>query len=758
MNRFRTQSIFTFVALFTLIASADRTVFSQDKAVSDAEVRSKKNVQIRISAEARNSIERGLRYLAQQQKNNGSIGSGQYSGNAAVTAIAGMAFLASGSTPTEGPYSDNITAAMEYLLKNASPSGYLAIESATGHGPMYDHGFATLFIAEVHGMTDNGEVREKLKKAIDLIVRSQNSEGGWRYHPDNTIEHADLSVTICQIMALRAARNSGIAVPKKTIDKCVEYVRKSQNADGGFRYMLTPGGTEFPRSAAGVVALYSAGVYEGAEIKNGIAYIHRYLPGRPLRKKQPFLLRTLLRGASDVSSGQRRLAKMVSGYFQRVGENAKDGRGKLVEPILFRIRNGHVAGYLTNTRQLPAHFPKVTSLHADIFDRPYRTVTRSTIYMPSDRTTFPWSQSTFALLFAIVSVLAYFPAALAAQEKQSQEGAVKEELQETANEPKKLIVQPPAGTLCKIDGTKIAFSEFVVQTDWDVEGISEGKSISVPARQILWINFNNNAGDPAIEGPRIWLTSNRTLPAEPESLGDDELAVRSKLFGPLLLDVSSVKGFWLTDRRIDYLDEANLLEGWSKRTELSDLFLLNNNDEISALLMNLDESTIEFERNAKLSNLNRDVCKAIGMDPSLLIEPKYESIYAKALFSDGSRLNLQSIEMNGGFYKSSIDENVPIEGSTESIVRLEYRNTDAVFVSTLQATEKKQIAFLENTRPYRADRSAIGAPLQLKNRRYSSGLGCQSYCELQFRTEDFTAFHASIGIGRRRFIDRQRSL
>jgi hypothetical protein len=86
-------------------------------------------------------------------------------------------------------------------------------------------------------------------------------------------------VTICQVMALRAARNAGLKVPNETIDRCVDYVKRCQNADGGFRYMLQGGGdSQFPRSAAGVVALYSAGVYEGPEIERGLAYLDQFLP------------------------------------------------------------------------------------------------------------------------------------------------------------------------------------------------------------------------------------------------------------------------------------------------------------------------------------------------------------------------------------------------------------------------------------------------------------------------------------------------
>ena len=66
-------------------------------------------------------------------------------------------------------------------------------------------------------------------------------------------------------MALRAARNAGIQVDKAVIDRAVEYVRRSQNPDGGFRYMLNSGGSAFARSAAGLSALLYDGISHGPE-------------------------------------------------------------------------------------------------------------------------------------------------------------------------------------------------------------------------------------------------------------------------------------------------------------------------------------------------------------------------------------------------------------------------------------------------------------------------------------------------------------
>ena len=109
-------------------------------------------------------------------------------------------------------------------------------------------------------------------------MQSQKSEGGWRYQP--VPNDADISVTICQIMALRAARNAGIKVPKSTIDRAIDYVKKSQDPDGGFMYTLQGGGSAYPRSAAGEACLYYAGIYSGPEIQRGIKCLRARLPGK----------------------------------------------------------------------------------------------------------------------------------------------------------------------------------------------------------------------------------------------------------------------------------------------------------------------------------------------------------------------------------------------------------------------------------------------------------------------------------------------
>lgn len=234
-----------------------------------------------ITPETQKAIDRGLVFLANRQHDEGWYFANSYKRNVAVTSLAGMAFLSAGHVPGRGPYGKKVDKSVEYILSCVSPSGFIKRDDSPEHGPMYGHGFATLFLAEVYGMSPKPEIRESLKSATQLIINSQNKEGGWRYKPDG--RDADVSVTVCQMMALRAARNCGIAVPKTTVDNCVEYVRKCQNADGGFRYRLGDRPmSEFPRSAAGVVVLYNAGVTDGRDLERGLGYLLRFPPRQDL--------------------------------------------------------------------------------------------------------------------------------------------------------------------------------------------------------------------------------------------------------------------------------------------------------------------------------------------------------------------------------------------------------------------------------------------------------------------------------------------
>lgn len=269
---------------FTLGVGAGLPSFASAQADDSLRESSGKNL---FNDKTRKAVDAGLAYLATRQTGDGSFGIGPYQSNLAVCGLCGMAFLSAGSLPGRGKYGSQLNGCIDYVLANARASGFIQTGEQNTRGPMYEHGFATLFLAEVYGTSPKPGLREKLSKAVQLIINTQNQEGGWRYEPRR--DEADISVTVCQVMALRAAHNTGVFVPKATIDQAIAYIERCQNNDGGFAYMANqPGESRFPRSAAALVAMYNAGIYEGTVLTKGLDYVMQFPPGQNRRDDRQY--------------------------------------------------------------------------------------------------------------------------------------------------------------------------------------------------------------------------------------------------------------------------------------------------------------------------------------------------------------------------------------------------------------------------------------------------------------------------------------
>ena len=245
------------VLLFTVPAPlllAQSDAGTSDDAVGYAE----------LTPDAEAAIERGLRFLASTQNPDGSWGQ-TYRG--AETALALMAFMVRGEFPGRGPRGDQLDRGLQFLLaRSRANNGYLG-DVRQG---MYEHGLATLALSEVWGESDRDEVGDALKAAVQVIFKSQNKEGGWRYAPQP--RDADLSVTVMQIVALASAKEAGVLVPDEVLEKAAAYVLRCQTGDGGFAYQ--PGGsTGDARTAAGVLSLQMVGMGDTPACRRGLRYL-----------------------------------------------------------------------------------------------------------------------------------------------------------------------------------------------------------------------------------------------------------------------------------------------------------------------------------------------------------------------------------------------------------------------------------------------------------------------------------------------------
>ncbi|HHI78930.1 MAG TPA: hypothetical protein ENK02_03030 [Planctomycetes bacterium] len=234
-----------------------------------------------VNARIERAIRKGAEFLVRTQNRDGSWrANGSSNGYpVAMTSLAGFALMATGSTPMRGPYAPNIRKAADFLMRHSLKSGLISVLQEEER-PMYGHGFAMLFLAEVYGMEVDLKMQRKLRrvldKAIRLTAKSQSSYGGWNYAPGDNYDEG--SVTVTQVQGLRACRNAGINVPKKVIQNAIKYIADSANEDGGIRYGARFRGPSRPAiTAAACAVLYNAGKYDDKMAIKAMKYAQSHL-------------------------------------------------------------------------------------------------------------------------------------------------------------------------------------------------------------------------------------------------------------------------------------------------------------------------------------------------------------------------------------------------------------------------------------------------------------------------------------------------
>ena len=254
---------------FTLFIAVASVHLVEAAAPSGAKARPRDKV--KVSPANERIIVGALKYLASKQKSNGSWGENSFERGhpVAITGYTLIALQSGGNLPGEGPHGKTVTKGMNYLLNVMGPDGIYGARASGQY--MYGHGIATIALGELYGQTRSPAIRSKLTRAIKLIIASQNNQGGWRYRP--IVSDADISVTVLQVVALRAAKNAGINVPQRTIDKAVKYVKACHNSStGGFSYQ--PGSSPgYARTAAAIYSLQVCGLYDDPLVLKGSKYL-----------------------------------------------------------------------------------------------------------------------------------------------------------------------------------------------------------------------------------------------------------------------------------------------------------------------------------------------------------------------------------------------------------------------------------------------------------------------------------------------------
>ena len=211
-----------------------------------------------MTPEARKAIQRGLDWIAAQQRPSGHWPESEWS--LAISSLAGLALAANGPS-RRGRYTESLRRFTDYVLDHAGRRGL--IYSPGNTRPALGQGFALLFLSQVYGMLDrkrDERIKEVLNSGIQYILDHQTPAGGWYEDYGKQATHYWI-ITVSQIQALRAARRCGLVVPKGRIERAIKFVERTP--------FCTCSAPCYGNDAARLVTLIAAGDYANESLAPG---------------------------------------------------------------------------------------------------------------------------------------------------------------------------------------------------------------------------------------------------------------------------------------------------------------------------------------------------------------------------------------------------------------------------------------------------------------------------------------------------------
>lgn len=234
------------------------------------------------------SIQRGLSWLASKQQRDGSFPA-PMEGQPAITALCALAFMANGHSASEGPYSETLQRAVDYIIERQQANGLICliaprgaklsrnVSHSIGRTVVYNHAIASLVLSEAYGQhnpEDSKEIHQAIELALDATLQMQRwkkelkfEQGGWRYLDKFEPMDSDLSLTGWQLMFLRSAKNAGFEVESEPIEQAVEYVKRCfSEQHKSFSYLATSNRhVTRAMAGAGILAFAHAGYHNSRE-------------------------------------------------------------------------------------------------------------------------------------------------------------------------------------------------------------------------------------------------------------------------------------------------------------------------------------------------------------------------------------------------------------------------------------------------------------------------------------------------------------
>lgn len=192
------------------------------------------------------ALDGALAWLAERQLSTGGFEEtlGGSNGAVVMTSLAGLAWIAGGSSLKRGAHKKNLQQAVDFVVANTGKrSGLLGGDGANWDQTTWAFAHAGIFLGELHKASPKKELADELQKIATELCARQEASGGYAHGPGgkNALGYLELNIMAGFVLsALGLAEQAGAEVDEAVAEKLLAYCEKSSSG-GGVGYSTADG-------------------------------------------------------------------------------------------------------------------------------------------------------------------------------------------------------------------------------------------------------------------------------------------------------------------------------------------------------------------------------------------------------------------------------------------------------------------------------------------------------------------------------------
>lgn len=188
-----------------------------------------------------------LAFLAGKQQDDGGFAAtlGGVNGQSVMTCLAGLAWLAGGSSLSDGTYKNQLAKARDFVVKSLGQQDRLGTsDGANWDQTNWKYAYAGIFLGELQLRSPTDELMPVLSDIASQLCARQEASGGFAHGPGgpNALHYLELNIVGGFVMsALGQVKQAGAELDDKVIAQLNDYLEKSSSGSGGVAYSTKAG-------------------------------------------------------------------------------------------------------------------------------------------------------------------------------------------------------------------------------------------------------------------------------------------------------------------------------------------------------------------------------------------------------------------------------------------------------------------------------------------------------------------------------------